>query len=166
MDLFARDVTFPALAKALGLQSKRQTLIAENIANVNTPRLQAPRYERTSARSWRTALGGRRRSTPEQRVARVMQAVAREVVAEELFYRADMGGVDLDREMAELAKTSLLYAAYGSTAAEAHRPVPDGDPRRPDVAAGRWRAERRAAALLVERRTAWRRRSGRICFAG
>ena len=37
MDIFARDVTFATLAQSLSAQSHRQTLIAGNIANVNTP---------------------------------------------------------------------------------------------------------------------------------
>jgi flagellar basal-body rod protein FlgB len=109
VDVFARDVTFATLVKALGLQGKRQTLIAENIANVNTPG-----YKRRDVADFSAELaaaleaGGSR----AEQVERVDQVVAREVVADELFYRADMGGVDLDREMAELAKSSLLGAAY------------------------------------------------------
>ena len=48
----------------------------------------------------------------DEKVKRVEDLVAHEVVADELFYRADMAGVDLDREMAELAKTALLGATY------------------------------------------------------
>jgi len=109
VDLFARDVTFATLAKALGGTSRRQTLIAENIANVNTPG-----YKRKDISDFSSELaealapGG----TRQEQVARVSDVVAREVVQDELFYRADKGGVDIDREMAELAKASLLGATY------------------------------------------------------
>jgi flagellar basal-body rod protein FlgB len=109
VDLFARDVTFATLAKALGGQSRRQTLIAENIANVNTPGYKRKDISDFSA-ELADALGSG--GTREQQVSRVGEVVAREVVEDELFYRADMGGVDIDREMAELAKSTLLGATY------------------------------------------------------
>lgn len=109
MDLFARDVTFATLAKALGAQSQRQTLIAENIANVNTPGYKRRDISDFSAELADALAGGGTRAEQAQRVE---QLVAREVVADELFCRADKGGVDLDREMAELAKSSLLGTAY------------------------------------------------------
>jgi flagellar basal-body rod protein FlgB len=109
VDLFAQDVTFATLAKSLSAQTQRQNLIAENIANVNTPG-----YKRRDINDFRSELadalaGG---GTRAQQAGRVEQVVAREVVADELFYRADQGGVDIDREMAELAKSSLLGTAY------------------------------------------------------
>ncbi len=109
MDLFARDVTFTTLAKALGGQSRRQTLIAENIANVNTPG-----YKRKDVSDFSAELADALNAggTRQEQVSRVGEVVAREVVEDELFYRADMGGVDIDREMAELAKSSLLGATY------------------------------------------------------
>jgi flagellar basal-body rod protein FlgB len=109
VDLFSQDVTFATLAQSLSAQTQRQTLIAENIANVNTPG-----YKRRDISDFSTELadalaGG---GTRAQKAGRVEQVVAREVVADELFYRADKGGVDIDREMAELAKSSLLGTAY------------------------------------------------------
>ena len=109
MDLFARDVTWATMAKALQAQSLRQTLIAENLANVNTPG-----YKRRDISDFQTELAGAlgQDGTRDEKVKRVEDLVAHEVVADELFYRADMAGVDLDREMAELAKTALLGATY------------------------------------------------------
>jgi flagellar basal-body rod protein FlgB len=109
VDLFAQDVTFATLAKALSAQSQRQTLIAENIANVNTPGYKRRDINDFSAELAEALAGG---GTRAQQAGRVEQVVAREVVADELFYRADKGGVDIDREMAELAKSSLLGTAY------------------------------------------------------
>jgi flagellar basal-body rod protein FlgB len=90
-------------------QSLRQTLIAQNIANVNTPN-----YKRRDISDFSSELldALSEAGSRTERVGQVQDLVAREVVAEELFYRADQGGVDVDREMAELAKTSLLSATY------------------------------------------------------
>jgi flagellar basal-body rod protein FlgB len=109
VDIFARDVTFATLAKSLSAQSRRQTLIAGNIANVNTPG-----YKRRDIADFSAELADALDSggTRAEKASRVEQVVAREVVEDELFYRADMGGVDIDREMAELAKSSLFGSAY------------------------------------------------------
>lgn len=109
MDVLAQDVTFAALAKSMEAQSLRQTLIAQNIANVNTPN-----YKRRDISDFSSELldALSEAGSRTERVGQVQDLVAREVVAEELFYRADQGGVDVDREMAELAKTSLLSATY------------------------------------------------------
>jgi flagellar basal-body rod protein FlgB len=109
VDVLAQDVTFAALAKSMEAQSLRQTLIAQNIANVNTPN-----YKRRDISDFSSELldALSEAGSRTERVGQVQDLVAREVVAEELFYRADQGGVDVDREMAELAKTSLLSATY------------------------------------------------------
>ena len=109
MDVLAQDVTFAALAKSMEAQALRQTLIAQNIANVNTPN-----YKRRDISDFSSELldALSEAGSRAKRVGHVEDLVAREVVAEELFYRADQGGVDVDREMAELAKTSLLTATY------------------------------------------------------
>ena len=129
MDVLARDVTFAALDRALAALSLRQSLIAQNIANVNTPNYK--RRDVSFTEELASALSGAaeagaaetagalaERPEREQRVARVMQTVAHDVVAKRLFYRADMGGVDLDREMAEQAKATLMYAAMAQLAQE------------------------------------------------
>lgn len=109
MDVFARDVTWATLAKSLQAQSFRQTLIAENIANVNTPG-----YKRRDLSDFQQELAAALEGAGSrgEAVKRVEDVVAHEVVADELFYRADQAGVDIDREMAELAKTTMLGAAY------------------------------------------------------
>ena len=100
-------MTFAALAKTGSALGRRQKAIAQNIANVNTPG-----YKRRDV-DFKAELANAL-STSGSRSARadaVLDTVARDVVEEQLFYRADMGGVDIDREMAELAKTSLLGSA-------------------------------------------------------
>lgn len=104
MDVLARDVTLAALSASQSAQSKRLELIAENIANVNTPGYK--RRDITFSDELADALAQPATGRGE-RAARVGSLVAREVVEEQLFYRADLGGVDIDREMVELAKTQI-----------------------------------------------------------
>ena len=108
MDVLARDVTLAALVAAQRGLGQRKELIAQNIANVNTPDYKRRDVEFASALAEALAEPSRGRS---QRVARLGEVVAREVVEEQLFYRADLGGVDLDREMVEFAKVQLHGSA-------------------------------------------------------
>ena len=111
VDLFANDVTFAALRKAQQGLGERSRLIAQNIANVNTPNYHRRDVNFTDEIA--AALDATRGSTRAERSAAVLDTVAEEVVEERLFYRPDMGGVDIDREMAEFAKTTMLNQAAG-----------------------------------------------------
>lgn len=103
MELF--DVTFQSLDLALGAASKRQEVLANNLANVNTPgykRLdvefdgilaQAVDAARTGDRSRLDAL--RPQVTQDDAVA----------------VRADGNSVDVDQEMAFLAENNIRYNA-------------------------------------------------------
>ena len=112
VDLFAGDVTYAALRKAQQGLSERSRLIAQNLANVNTPNYKRRDVNFTDEIA--AALDGARGGTREQRANAVLNTVAEEVVEERLFFRPDMGGVDIDREMAEFAKTSMLSQAAGT----------------------------------------------------
>jgi len=99
------DVTFQSLDLALGAASKRQEVLANNLANVNTPgykRLdvefdgilaQAVDAARTGDRSRLDAL--RPQVTQDDAVA----------------VRADGNSVDVDQEMAFLAENNIRYNA-------------------------------------------------------
>jgi flagellar basal-body rod protein FlgB len=108
VDVLGRDVTLAALTASQSALDSRLELLAQNIANVNTPG-----YKRrdvdfvTELAAALDAPAADRR----ERVADLGRVVAREVVEDRLFLRPDLGGVDLDREMAELAKTQLRLAA-------------------------------------------------------
>ena len=108
MDVLGRDVTLAALAMSQEALTKRLELISQNIANVNTPDYK--RRDISFIDELSTALDAPA-ANREERVAKVGQAVAREIVEERLFTRPDMGGVDIDREMAELAKTQMRLDA-------------------------------------------------------
>lgn len=107
VDVLARDVTLAALTASQSALGKRLDLIAQNIANVNTPGYR--RRDITFSEQLASALAQPAGSRGE-RAERVGGIVAREVVEEQLFYRADLGGVDIDREMVELAKTQIKGA--------------------------------------------------------
>ncbi len=104
MDVLARDVTLAALTASQSALTKRLSLLAQNIANVNTPDYK--RRDITFTEELAEALG-QPVSGRDERAARVGGVVAREVVEEQLFYRADQGGIDIDREMVELAKAQV-----------------------------------------------------------
>lgn len=110
MDVLGKDVTLAALAASQSALGKRMELIAQNIANVNTPGYMRRDITFTDELVEALALPAADRA---ERVANIGSAVAREVVEERLFLRPDMGGVDMDREMAELAKTQLRLSATG-----------------------------------------------------
>lgn len=116
MDLLGSDATTLALGKGLLFASARQNLLAANIANVNTPGykrrdLDIEAFEAQMA----SALGLDAGDGPSGGASLdALEAVTpREQAQARLFYRTDMGGVDIDREMAELAKTNMLGAALG-----------------------------------------------------
>jgi flagellar basal-body rod protein FlgB len=112
VDVLARDVTLAALSQGLSALNRRQELLAQNIANANTPGYKRRDIAFSTELAAALGLDGTSQQQPRAlRVQRVMGTVAREVVEERLFYRADLGGVDIDREMAEQAKNTMQYAA-------------------------------------------------------
>jgi flagellar basal-body rod protein FlgB len=108
VDVLGKDVTLAALAASQSALGKRMGLIAQNIANVNTPGYKRRDISFTEELAEALELPAAGRA---ERIANIGSAVAREVVEERLFLRPDMGGVDMDREMAELAKTQLRLSA-------------------------------------------------------
>ncbi|MFN8533038.1 MAG: flagellar basal body rod protein FlgB [Dehalococcoidia bacterium] len=111
--------TLRGLTAALGGLAQRQQAIAANIANVDTPNYQATDVDFEGA--LRLAMG-----TPETLVATDpahltidgQNAGARQLVsrtsAPPSARRNDGNTVDLDREMARLAETSLRFNAVAS----------------------------------------------------
>lgn len=105
MDVFANDVTLAGLIKSMQAQSMRKGLIAQNIANVNTPGYK--RRDVAFAAELSEALADKAGSR-SARASRVMGTKAHEIVEDNLFFRTDMNGVDLDREMVEHAKANIM----------------------------------------------------------
>lgn len=106
MDLLGRDVTFAALTKGQQFVARRQELLAENIANANTPGYKRHDLDALDfSRQLAASLEGDSRS---EVIGSLGSSVAREVVEEQFFARADMNGVDMAFEQGELAESSSL----------------------------------------------------------
>jgi flagellar basal-body rod protein FlgB len=103
MELF--DVTFQTLDLALGAAGKRQEVLANNLANVNTPgykRLDVD-FDGTLAK----AVDAARTGDPSQ-----LDALRPGVATDEsVAVRVDGNSVDVDQEMAYLAENNIRYNA-------------------------------------------------------
>ena len=103
-DLFT-DKTGSALSRALDGYAVRQKAIANNIANVETPGFH--RSEVVFETDLRTALEASGRSVQKQ-LADVSPTVQADTESPE---RPDGNNVNIDKEMADLAKNGLSYRA-------------------------------------------------------
>ncbi len=107
MDILAKDITFSLLAKSLEGLALRQQAVAQNLANVNTPG-----YRRKDVLFEDVLQAALAEPKSREETMRTIQSTRFEVVQESaLYFRNDRGGVDLDREAAELAKTTLRINA-------------------------------------------------------
>ncbi|MBC7331025.1 MAG: flagellar basal body rod protein FlgB [Synergistetes bacterium] len=120
------DRTTRVLEKTLDALSLRQEVIANNIANVNTPDYR--RKEVTFEEELKEALSESPRRIkgyithpnhipipqPQLTLERVEPQVWER---NDLFFRNDKNGVDIDTELAELAKNSMKYSAVSRTLA-------------------------------------------------
>lgn len=102
-----------ALKQGLDLLSRRQQVTLQNIANVDTPGYKA------KAVSFKEELAGLTRSVPGLAITHHghLQELAepRGLQVTELpgggSWRNDGNSVDIDREMAQLAETTIVYSA-------------------------------------------------------
>ncbi len=99
---------------ALAGLSARQRAIANNVANVDTPNFKASEvgFEETL----REALRGRGRRTSDNQ-AELIAASTRTRPVEGTLVRTDGNNVDIDREMVQLAETTLAYNALAQAMA-------------------------------------------------
>jgi flagellar basal-body rod protein FlgB len=110
MDVTGNDFTLALMAKSLGLLKSRQEAISGNIANVNTPGYR--RRDVDFAGILAEAMDSTE-SQPKSERINALEAAEPEVSIDRTFlFRNDAGDVDIDREMAEQARTQLLYNAY------------------------------------------------------
>ena len=110
MDVTANDFTLALMAKSLGLLKSRQEAISGNIANVNTPGYRRRDVDFAGVLS--EAIQSNETAAKTQRIDAVESAELDVVIDHTFLFRNDAGGVDIDREMAEQARTQLLYNAY------------------------------------------------------
>lgn len=113
--------TFSLLAKGLETSSLRHRVIADNIANVNTPlfKRKIVRFEdeMNSALQRRQELPGQRTDTRHIPLQddRSHLEIRPIVVTDRLHsMRNDRNNVDIDQEMSDLAKNTMSYQIYAT----------------------------------------------------
>ncbi len=103
-DLFG-DRVLPVLGKAMDVYSLRHRVMADNIANANTPGFK---------RSY-VPFESELRELVEEGDAEKVDAMELRVRVDDMTQaREDGNNVDMEQEMAEMAKNSLLYSATAS----------------------------------------------------
>jgi len=101
------DTTQLSLEAALRGSSLRQTLLTDNLANVNTPG-----YQRKDV-DFHAALASAMGTGEDERIETVSFSPSTDGAR---TVRADGSGIDADQEAAELAKNALKYQALVSVA--------------------------------------------------
>ena len=107
MELF--DTTMRAIDAALGAAGKRQEVLANNLANVNTPgykRLDV-RFDEALEQAVAAARGGE--ASNAEAFGALMPQVEQDPNA--IAVRADGNSVDVDQEMSFLAENNIRYNA-------------------------------------------------------
>ncbi len=116
MSLFDRDITL--LAKSLDLRARRNTLLASNVANVETPGFKAKDllFEDALAKALDSQQPGPMQTTNPRhldgRQSTPLLGVKGEVIlASNPVGSVDGNSVDLEKEMAKLAENQVAYQA-------------------------------------------------------
>ena len=119
--MFIRDVVndgvLPALEKMLAFTQARHRVLAENIANVDTPGYKADRVEFEAELQEALAAGRSLRGPTERRLARVREARTHTTKTEGAL-RRDGNNVSIEDEVARLGRTSLIYQAVARVLAK------------------------------------------------
>ena len=103
-------------ARVMDFQLQRQNIVSANLANINTPGYRARRleFEKDLQAALETSeSGGMARTHPDHFPAAFSAEQAESSVTKSLTPRVIQGvdNVDLDTEMAAMAKNNLLYSA-------------------------------------------------------
>ncbi len=106
----------PVLHKSLDAYSKRQKSIADNIANINTPgfRRSEVRFEEELKKTLdKEGIQGRRTHEKHMPIGRMdlKDLKPRYVLPDDPTLRSGQNNVDIDQEMAELAKNQIRFQA-------------------------------------------------------
>lgn len=116
IDLYAQNRTLNVIQHSMDADMRRHDLLADNIANVNTPGFK--RSDVAFSAPLQAALDeqgfkGRKTNARHFDIGRQNpeDVLARTITFENLAMRNDENNVDIDREMGELAKAQLHYRA-------------------------------------------------------
>jgi flagellar basal-body rod protein FlgB len=110
--------TIETLSRALDLRSRKHEMILNNVANADTPNYKpfAMNVEAALQENRQPIAPGKMEQTDDRHLPGqpmiAEKSAGREAAADNpLLLRGDRNGVDIDVEMAALAKNSLLYKA-------------------------------------------------------
>lgn len=112
--------TFNLLAKALETSSKRHQVIANNIANVNTPgfKRQIVTFEEKMAKVFdgKVDIVGRRSDDRHIPIGEISYMEVNPVTITDRAHvmRNDKNNVDIDVEMSDLAKNTMTYQIHAA----------------------------------------------------
>ncbi len=98
--MLGKDITARLLERSLQASSLRQQVLANNIANMNTPGFKRARVE--FERELAAAMGSA--ENPDSVMPKV-------IVETESTGRPDGNNVDIDQEMTQIAENQIWYAA-------------------------------------------------------
>ena len=117
IDLFSGTIT--TLSRSMDMRARNHEMILNNVANADTPKYKpfAVNVEQALQESSSTSQPATLRQTDDQHLPGTQSSpddvkkYARTTADDALLIRGDKNGVNIDEEMAELAKNSLLYKA-------------------------------------------------------
>jgi len=112
MDLF-QDPTLQAIGPYMSRLSKRQQIVASNLANIDTPgyKTKDVSFHATLQELLNETTTPQRVSKPEHAESRLLDlSGAQPYEVPGLVSRTDRNNVDLDRELMKLSETSFSYS--------------------------------------------------------
>lgn len=113
MSIFSKIDNISLLEKGLEAASLRQEVIANNIANVETPGFK--RSVVTFEEELQQAIAGKKRLQPaitnSLHIRKDLHAIPQVKSIDNTFMRNDKNNVDIDREMALLTKNTIMFQA-------------------------------------------------------
>lgn len=120
--------TVSALSRSLDLRARKHELTLNNVANADTPNFKPVimNVEKALQRDVKAVSSTRLHRTNDKHLPAGQQgdgasSTTTSAVDDPLLFRGDKNGVDIDAEMAALAKNSLLYKASAQIVASKFR---------------------------------------------
>jgi flagellar basal-body rod protein FlgB len=112
------DNTISLLTRSLDLRARKHEIILDNVANADTPNYKPFKMDVEEALQRESQAGSAIAleetddgHLPGRQIADDSSAMTATDADDPLLLRGDRNGVDIDAEMTELAKNSLLYKA-------------------------------------------------------
>ena len=109
--IFFEDDTLKMMQKHLDLSTQRQSLIASNISNIDTPGYKTVDLDfQKELKAAMEAQNARIEVTHPLHIAPSKEAVGTPIQVENLPMRNDLNNVSIDREMAVIASNHLMFS--------------------------------------------------------